>query len=86
VRSESRAIGIVTIALIEVTQVELIIDHMVEGMFKTAGLDLIRKSQRDHLDLVVIVVFLALHRECDSFILAISWLLGRITPQFHLLL
>ena len=42
-------------------QIEFIIDHMVEGIFKPTGLDLVRKPQWDHLGLVVILVLVARH-------------------------
>jgi len=53
--------GVVAVALMEVLQVEVVIDHVVEGIFKGAGQDLIRKTQRDHLGLVVIGGFVARH-------------------------
>lgn len=65
-QQQCRVIGrgtgmVVAITGCEQRQVEVMIDHMAEGIFEGPGLDLIRKPQRNHLGLVVIVVFVACH-------------------------
>ena len=72
--------GVVLIARREHRQVELVVDHIVQGVFETAGKNLLRKTDGDEFGLIVGVILVPGHGR--SFLL--SGVNHRVCKKFSL--